>query len=175
MLGAKRNWQQEKSLNVQWPQLYEKPTPKNQRRFRQHSPGLQQMISQQPLHCACPNAMQHQQVLPNASQLRSETVLCYELQCGHCVGKIVCSCRITWLNCGTQRFGVSVHAHAWRQEVYTQCLPWFFSTLYFETVSSTETGTHQLLDQLASKPWGSSCLGVCNAGAQVCTATPSFV
>lgn len=124
------------------PNFMKNQTPKNQRRFRQHSPRLQQMISQQPLHCACPNAMQCQQVLPNAFQLRSETMVCYELQCGHCVGKIVSSCRNIWLNCGTQRFGVSVCAHAWRQEVYTQCLPWSFSTLYFETLSSTETGTH---------------------------------
>lgn len=80
-----------------------------------------------------------------------------------------------WLNCGMQRFGVSVCAHAWRREVYTQCLPWSFSTVYFGTVSFTRTGTHQLLDQLQQAlgvflPRCLQCWGTCvHCHTQLCT------
>lgn len=133
------------------PNFMQNQTPKNQRRFRQLSPGLQQMISQQPLHCACPNVMQCQQVLPNASQFRSETmaVECKDLGCLHVPMH------------GGERFIPSVFPGPAPLYILRQCL-----SLELELTSCWTS---------YSKPWGSSCLSVCNAGAHVCTATPSFV
>lgn len=164
MLGLKEIDNRKRLWMYNDPNFLKNQTPKKQKRFGQHSPYW---ASDFPAACACQNAMQSNgcclmhlssgqglrcvmnssvyTALAKWSVLRGTHSLAVESKDFFILYLILGVCVCTYVEAGG---------------LY-QCFPWSFSTFstfYFETVSPTEPGAHQLMDGLASKAWVSFCL-----------------